>query len=138
MLNIQIFRNNPNVVREAMRRRHEDLDIERVIALDEELRSTIVKADELRARRNELSRQMGRNLGKLVRNIEQFEKHERAKLGNISEGNQESQDQPKNMPTTTLPFRNYADKQSKELRHQRLPGRKLQHAGLSGATTRIC
>ena len=59
MINIQLIRNRPDEVRDAMRRRHEDAPLDRITELDADRRSAIVEADELRARRNEVSRQIG-------------------------------------------------------------------------------
>ena len=59
MINIQLIRNRPDEVREAMRRRHEDAPLDRIVELDADRRTAIVEADELRARRNEVSRQIG-------------------------------------------------------------------------------
>ena len=59
MINIQLIRNRPDEVREAMRRRNEDAPLDRIAELDADRRTAIVEADELRARRNEVSRQIG-------------------------------------------------------------------------------
>ena len=60
MINIQLLRNRPDELRDAMRRRNEDAPLDRIAELDANRRSTIVEADELRARRNEVSREIGR------------------------------------------------------------------------------
>ena len=59
MIDIQLIRNRPDEVREAMRRRNEDAPLDRIAELDADRRTAIVEADELRARRNEVSRQIG-------------------------------------------------------------------------------
>ena len=59
MINIQLIRNRTDEVREAMRRRNEDAPLDRIVELDADRRTAIVEADELRARRNEASRQIG-------------------------------------------------------------------------------
>ena len=59
MIDIQLIRNRPDEVREAMRRRNEDAPLDRITELDADRRTAIVEADELRARRNEVSRQIG-------------------------------------------------------------------------------
>ena len=59
MIDIQLIRNKPDVVRDAMRRRNEDAPLDRITELDADRRTAIVEADELRARRNEVSRQIG-------------------------------------------------------------------------------
>ena len=38
MINIQLIRNRPDEVRDAMRRRHEDAPLDRIIAMDAKLR----------------------------------------------------------------------------------------------------
>ena len=61
MISIELIRRNPDLVREAMRKRAADVPIDEILSLDEERRSLIVRADALRARRNEVSREMGRS-----------------------------------------------------------------------------
>ena len=61
MISIELIRRDPDLVREAMRKRAADVAIDEILSLDEERRSLIVRADALRARRNEVSREMGRS-----------------------------------------------------------------------------
>ena len=61
MISIELIRRDPDLVREAMRKRAADVPIDEILSLDEERRSLIVRADALRARRNEVSREMGRS-----------------------------------------------------------------------------
>ena len=60
MIDIQLIRNRPDEVRDAMRRRNEDAPLDRIVELDADRRTAIIEADELRARRNEVSREIGR------------------------------------------------------------------------------
>ena len=60
MIDIQLIRNRPDEVRDAMRRRNEDAPLDRIAELDADRRTAIIEADELRARRNEVSREIGR------------------------------------------------------------------------------
>ena len=60
MISIDVLRNDPEMVREAMIRRGEDLPIDRILELDSQRRASISEADVLRARRNEVSKEMGR------------------------------------------------------------------------------
>lgn len=60
MISIDLIRHSPDDVRDALRARGEDAPIDRIVELDAERRAAIVEADELRARRNEASRRMGR------------------------------------------------------------------------------
>ncbi|NCB42002.1 MAG: serine--tRNA ligase [Clostridia bacterium] len=62
MLDIKFVRANPQVVKENMKKKFQDeklVLVDEVIALDEELRAAKTKADELRANRNTVSREIG-------------------------------------------------------------------------------
>ena len=59
MIGIELIRENPDLVREAVRRRGEDPPVERILELDSRRRSAIAEADQLRARRNEVSKDLG-------------------------------------------------------------------------------
>ena len=61
MISIELIRRDPDLIRESMRKRAADVPIDEILSLDEERRSLIVRADALRARRNEVSREMGRS-----------------------------------------------------------------------------
>ena len=61
MISIELIRSDPDRVREAMARRGENVPIDEILELDVKRRNTIVEADELRARRNEVSKEMGRS-----------------------------------------------------------------------------
>jgi len=56
MLDIELFRNDPETIKQSEKRRDKDPErVDRVIELDEEWRETLQKADELRQERNETS-----------------------------------------------------------------------------------
>ena len=59
MLDINLIRNRLDMVRDAMRRRNEDIPLDHIAELAAERRSTIMEADEMRARRNEVNRRIG-------------------------------------------------------------------------------
>ena len=59
MISIDLIRNSPELVRDAMRRRSADVSIDRIVELDARRRSILVEEEELRARRNEVSRALG-------------------------------------------------------------------------------
>ena len=61
MISIELIRRDPDLIRESMRKRAADVPVDEILSLDEERRSLIVRADALRARRNEVSREMGRS-----------------------------------------------------------------------------
>ena len=58
MISIELIRNDPGLVRETMRKRVEDVPIDRILDLDVRRRSAIVESDTLRARRNDVSKQL--------------------------------------------------------------------------------
>ena len=60
MLNIDLIRNRRDHVQDAMRRRNEDIPLDRIADFDAARRAAIAEADDLRARRNEVSRRIGR------------------------------------------------------------------------------
>lgn len=62
MLDMKFVRENPDIVKENIKKKFQDEKlplVDEVIALDEERRSTIVRADELRANRNKISKEIG-------------------------------------------------------------------------------
>ncbi|MGN1124374.1 MAG: aminoacyl--tRNA ligase-related protein, partial [Eubacterium sp.] len=62
MIDIKFLRENPEVVKENIKKKFQDKKlplVDEVIALDEERRAVMCKADELRANRNKLSKQIG-------------------------------------------------------------------------------
>ena len=62
MLDIRFVRENPEIVKENIKKKFQDSKlplVDEVIALDEEKRETQKKADELRANRNKISKEIG-------------------------------------------------------------------------------
>ena len=60
MLDIKLLRDNPDLVREALERRRSDFSIDDVLKLDEQRRSLLTEVEGLKARRNEVSKEIGR------------------------------------------------------------------------------
>ena len=60
MLSLQFIRENPDQVREALQKRQFSEPIDGVLALDERRRSLLAEVETLRARRNEVSKQIGK------------------------------------------------------------------------------
>ena len=61
MLDIRLFREQPELIRQGLTRRHQDpAPVDRVIALDEERRELIQEVENLRAERNQGSKEIGR------------------------------------------------------------------------------
>ena len=66
MLDIKFIRENPELVRENIRKKYQDAKlplVDEVIDLDAKSRAAITEASELRARRNKLSKQIGMLMG---------------------------------------------------------------------------
>lgn len=64
MLDVELIRRDPGLVRKALEKRGEDTAvIDQVLELDQRRRGAISRRDELRARRNELSQEIGRRKG---------------------------------------------------------------------------
>ena len=66
MLDIKFVRENPDIVKENIKKKfqeHKLALVDEVIALDTERRDVIMRADELRANRNKLSKQIGALMG---------------------------------------------------------------------------
>lgn len=58
MLDIKLIRTSPEVVESALRRRHSELDLEPLLELDKQRREILYKAEGLKAKQNEVSRQI--------------------------------------------------------------------------------
>ena len=66
MIDIKFLRENPEIVKQNIRNKFQDHKlplVDEVIALDEELRAAIKEANDLRASRNSLSKQIGMLMG---------------------------------------------------------------------------
>ncbi|MFQ5925541.1 MAG: serine--tRNA ligase, partial [Dehalococcoidia bacterium] len=72
MLSLQFIRENPDLVREALQRRQLSEPIDNVLALDERRRSLLAEVEALRARRNEVSKELGKMEGKPPQLIEEM------------------------------------------------------------------
>ena len=60
MLDIKFIRENPDVVRTALQNRHSGDSIDDILVLDEKRRGLLVEVEKLKARRNEVSKEIGR------------------------------------------------------------------------------
>ncbi|MDF1553291.1 MAG: serine--tRNA ligase [Deferrisomatales bacterium] len=61
MLPIKLLRENTDVVRLSLRNRGSDLDVDQMLDLDERRRSILSELEELRSRRNQVSKEIGRH-----------------------------------------------------------------------------
>ncbi|MDK2784839.1 MAG: seryl-tRNA synthetase [Bacillota bacterium] len=60
MLDLKFVRNNPDVVREALRKRHTSANLDEFLRLDEERRRLLSEVEQLKARRNRASEEIAR------------------------------------------------------------------------------
>lgn len=61
MLDPKFIRSNPDAVRKALKAKNESVDLDKYLELDDRRRNLLVKAEELKHRRNEVSEQIGRS-----------------------------------------------------------------------------
>ena len=82
MLDIKFVRENPEIVKENIRKKFQDIKlpmVDEVISLDAEYRSAITEASELRASRNQLSKQIGMLMGQAKKDPSKLEEAEKIK-----------------------------------------------------------
>jgi seryl-tRNA synthetase len=60
MLDIKLIRESPDLVRQALQNRRSDFSIDSLLELDERRRSLLTEVEGLKARRNEVSKEIGR------------------------------------------------------------------------------
>ncbi|MDP2719830.1 MAG: serine--tRNA ligase [Dehalococcoidia bacterium] len=61
MLDLKLIREKPEVVRESLARRREFAPLDEILALDESRRKVLAETEAFRARRNEVSKQIGKS-----------------------------------------------------------------------------
>ena len=82
MLDIKFIRDNPDIVKENIKKKFQDQKlplVDQVIALDAENRATIAEAQELRTARNALSKQVGKLMGQAKKDPSKLEEAEAVK-----------------------------------------------------------
>ena len=82
MLDMRFVRENPDIVKENIKKKFQDAKlplVDEVIALDAENRAAITEASELRARRNQLSKQVGMLMGQAKKDPSKLEEAEAVK-----------------------------------------------------------
>ncbi len=60
MLDLKLIRERPDLVREALAKRNDTAPVDEILALDERRRKHLIELENLRARRNEVSKQIGK------------------------------------------------------------------------------
>ncbi|HHV61456.1 MAG TPA: serine--tRNA ligase [Firmicutes bacterium] len=60
MLDLKLIRSNPEIVRDALRKRGEDAPLDELLRADEERRGTLYEVEQLKRRRNEVSEEIAR------------------------------------------------------------------------------
>ena len=82
MLDIRFIRENPELVRENIKKKFQDVKlplVDEVLELDEKKRAAITEASELRAQRNALSKQVGMLMGQAKKDPSKLEEAEAIK-----------------------------------------------------------
>ena len=82
MLDIKFIRENPEIVKENIKKKFQDQKlplVDEVIALDAENRAAIAEAQELRTQRNKLSKEVGKLMGQAKKDSSKLEEAEAVK-----------------------------------------------------------
>ena len=82
MLDIKLIRENPELVKENIKKKFQDFKlpmVDEVLELDKKNRAAIVEADNLRASRNSLSKQVGMLMGQAKKDPSKLEEAEKVK-----------------------------------------------------------
>ncbi|MBP3485476.1 MAG: serine--tRNA ligase, partial [Oscillospiraceae bacterium] len=82
MLDMKFLRENPELVKENIRKKYQDAKlplVDQVIELDAQRRAAIVEADQLRSDRNRLSKQVGMLMGQAKKDPSKLEEAEAVK-----------------------------------------------------------
>ena len=82
MLDIKFIRENPEIVKENIRKKYQDFKlpmVDEVLDLDQKNRAAITEADSLRASRNSLSKQIGALMGQAKKDPSKLEEAEKVK-----------------------------------------------------------
>ena len=82
MLDIKFIRENPEAVKENIRKKFQEEKlplVDQVLELDSENRKSITEASELRAQRNTLSKQVGMLMGQAKKDPSKLEEAERVR-----------------------------------------------------------
>ena len=82
MLDIKFIRENPDIVKENIKKKYQDQKlplVDQVLKLDAENRAAMSEANELRAARNTLSKQVGMLMGQAKKDPSKLEEAEAAK-----------------------------------------------------------
>ncbi|MBM3149460.1 MAG: serine--tRNA ligase, partial [Chloroflexi bacterium] len=58
MLDIKLVRENPDIIRQALEKRGDKAPLDQIIALDKQHRQLLHEMESLRAKRNEVSKQI--------------------------------------------------------------------------------
>lgn len=72
MLSLQFIRENPDLVRDAIGKRHDSAPIDEILSLDKQRRNLLAEVEVLRARRNEVSKEIGKTGEKPPQLIEEM------------------------------------------------------------------
>ena len=82
MLDIRFVRENPDIVKENIKKKFQDAKlplVDEVIDLDTKRRAAIVEADQLRSNRNTLSKQIGMLMGQAKKDPSKLQEAEAVK-----------------------------------------------------------
>jgi seryl-tRNA synthetase len=97
VLDIKLIRQNPEIVREALANKGVQVDLDRIIALDMQRRQILQEVEQLKAKRNEVSKQVG-----ILKKQGQNADHIIAEMGSIGDRIKELDDQTREVDAALL------------------------------------
>ena len=82
MLDIKFIRDNPEIVKENIKKKYQDAKlplVDEVLELDAQNRAAIREASDLRASRNQLSKQIGMLMGQAKKTLPSWKKRKKSR-----------------------------------------------------------
>jgi len=94
MIDLKLLKDNPDIIRQALLDRHENIDLDKIIELDKQRRAGITEIQELKQQRNVLSEKVGKlkHEGKESQDKMQQAKNLAEKIKNMSKIQKEVED----------------------------------------------
>ncbi|MFO7928868.1 MAG: serine--tRNA ligase [Candidatus Humimicrobiaceae bacterium] len=107
MIDLELLRDNPEIIREEIKKRGMEIDVDRDIGLDEKRRKLIFKVDELRSRKNDASKEIptlkGEKKDSLIKQMKELNKELELLEEELKEVEQKFFDSLANYPNISHP-----------------------------------
>ena len=99
MISIELIRSEPDRVRRALEKRGQEVPVDRILDVDARRRAVIAEADALRARRNEVSKKLGRMKERPPELIDEMRQVGARRLAEEAAGGSEEHERPQGRDT---------------------------------------